>query len=42
VLAVRRLPWSAQVREVARAAGAIAGVSVSVDASGRGVTMVFG
>ena len=41
-MGVRRLPWSAQVREVARAAGATAGVSVAVDPSGRGVTIVFG
>lgn len=41
VLTVRRLPWSDQVRELARAAGAMTGVGVTIDPSGRGVTAIF-
>ncbi len=42
VMAVRRLPWSEQIREVARAAGAMTGVSVTVEPSGRLVIAAFG
>jgi hypothetical protein len=42
VMAVRRLPLSEPIREVARAAGAMTGVSVTVEPSGRLVIVAFG